>query len=265
MPVHISLHDVSPANQDAVDAVLADTARVGVLPALLVVPNHHGRFPLADHPRFIDRLRELQARGHEIYLHGYYHLVGVGERLNRGGSPTSHGLSWLWNQRVVSAGEAEFGDLSRLEAQERIQQGLRELHELGLRVDGFVPPAWSMPRWLLPILADHGIRYTENHLRVIDPVTGSRRATLLLNFATRSKSRMLATVLFCRAASPLATYEPTRFAIHPGDYRTALVRRQIQALLPRLARDQVARGSALLEGWHSMEEGGAVASGTGVT
>jgi predicted deacetylase len=246
------------------EAVLADAAAFRVRPALLVVPNFHGRFPLAEHPRFVDRLLELQQHGHEIYLHGYYHRMGIADRPNSGGSPTNHGISWLWNQHVVSSGEAEFGDLSRREAQERIARGVHEFRELGLRIDGFVPPAWSMPKWLLPILAAHGIRYTEDHLRVIDPVSGARRNTLLLNFATRSAPRMLATVVFCRAASPLSALEPTRFAIHPGDYRVALVRRQIQMLLPRLAPDHVARGDELLDSGAQLPPArGAVASGTG--
>jgi predicted deacetylase len=245
MPIHVSLHDVSPASADEVELIVAEAARFAIRPALLVVPNFHRRSKLRDHPRFVERLMELQSLGHEIYLHGYHHLAGHEGQPNGGGSPTNHGLAWLWHQRVVSGGEAEFADLSRREALHRLEQGAAELTELGLTLDGFVPPAWSMPRWLIPILAARGFRYTEDHLWVIDPVSGRRQLTLLLNYATRSRSRMLATAAYCRAVSPLATLGPTRFAIHPNDYRVSLLRRQIEHLLERFAPFCVAKGEDL--------------------
>src|SRR5207302_408976 len=56
-----------------VDVALEMAHAHGVKPALLVVPDFHGRAPLYEHPKFCERLRALEAGGHEIYLHGYYH------------------------------------------------------------------------------------------------------------------------------------------------------------------------------------------------
>ena len=48
MPVHVSIHDVSPAWEREVDVALEMAHAAGVRPALLVVPNFHGRAPIAD-------------------------------------------------------------------------------------------------------------------------------------------------------------------------------------------------------------------------
>ena len=73
MAVHLSLHDVSPAWAAEMDLALSYCAEVAAKPALLVVPNFHGEWPLEKHPAFVARLRELQAAGHEIFLHGFFH------------------------------------------------------------------------------------------------------------------------------------------------------------------------------------------------
>ena len=52
MPVHVSIHDVSPAWTDEVEAALALCRSMDVRPALLVVPDFHGRAPLLEDVRF---------------------------------------------------------------------------------------------------------------------------------------------------------------------------------------------------------------------
>jgi len=241
MPVHVSIHDVSPAWAVEVEAALALCASAGIRPALLVVPNFHRRAPLLDDARFCARLRELQAAHHEIYLHGFFHQsrehyeAGVGPR-----------LAWLFAQRVASGGEAEMSDVSAVEGRRRVEEGERVLEAAGLRFDGFVAPAWSMPPWLLPLLGERGCRFTEDHLRVYDPSTGRVRASVVLNWATRSPGRLLSTVAWCRIARRARALVPARIAIHPGDMRYRLVRAEIQRLLEWARGDVVARGADLL-------------------
>jgi predicted deacetylase len=243
MPVHVSIHDVSPAWTDEVESALALCASAGVRPALLVVPNFHGRAPLLDDARFCARLRELQAAGHEILLHGFFHrsrgeydaAVGTGSR-----------LAWLFAQRVASGGEAEMSDVSPVEGRKRVEDGERVLRDAGLRIDGFVAPAWSMPPWLLPLLGERGFRFTEDHLRVYDPVARRARPSVVLNWATRSPGRLLSTVAWCRLARPARTFVPARIAIHPGDMRYLLVRSEIERMLAWARGDVVPRGGDLL-------------------
>jgi predicted deacetylase len=240
--VHVSIHDVSPAWTGEVEAALRLCADAGATPALLVVPHWHGGAPLLDDARFCARLRELQARGHEVYLHGWRHESSARHDARSG----TGRLRWLFAQRVVSGGEAEMSDVSPDEGRARIDRGEDVLREAGLRVDGFVAPAWSMPRWLLPALAERGCRYTEDHLRVYDPTGGRSRASVVLNWASRSPARLLSTVAWCRAAKHARAIMPARIAIHPADMRFLLLRREIEGLLAWAHGDLVARGSELL-------------------
>lgn len=244
MAVHVSIHDVSPAWSAEVEGALALCHAAGARPALLVVPNFHGRAPLLDDPRFCARLRELQASGHEIYLHGLLHRSA--ERYDAGSQGGR--LAWFFAQRVVSGGEAELSDVTPDEGRSRVEQGQRVLAEAGLRIDGYVAPAWSMPAWLLPLLAQHAYHFTEDHLRVYDPATGRSRASVVLNWASRSPTRLLSTVAWCRAARYARALVPARIAIHPVDMHWLVLRREIEHLLAWGRGDFVTTGAELLAG-----------------
>jgi predicted deacetylase len=240
VPVHVSIHDVCPAWGPEVQAALELCASAGARPALLVVPNFHGQSPLLEHQPFCDRLRTLQANGHEVYLHGFFHKSR--ERRDLTERPR---LSWLFAQRVVSNGEAEMSDLSPDEGRVRLEDGERTLGDAGLRIDGFVPPAWSMPGWLRPMLAARGYRFTEDHLRVYDPAGGRSRASVVLNWASRSPARLLSTVAWCRTARYARAAVPARIAIHPADMRFLLLRREIARALAWARGDIVRCGAEL--------------------
>jgi uncharacterized protein len=233
--VHVSIHDVAPPFRPEVELALSMARAEGARPALLVVPDFHGEAPIQKDPSFCAWLRELQGGGHEVFLHGYTHS-----------SPRSAGFADFITQRVVSAGEAEMSVLSPDEASERIEAGERALTEAGLRIDGFVAPAWILPRWLLPILAARACPYTEDHLRVYAPSDGRKRASLVLNYASRTPVRLFSSVAFCRLATPFAALAPARIAIHPADMRHALLRREVARLLAWGSGQFVDQGRALL-------------------
>jgi predicted deacetylase len=238
--VHVSIHDVSPVWEREVDVALEMAHAHGVRPALLVVPDFHGRAPLTDHPRFCERLRALEEDGHEIYLHGYYHRARLA---SEGGA--AERLRHLFAQRVVSGGEAEFSDVSREEALSRLDRGERMLRAAGLTIRGFVAPAWSMPRWVLDLLRDRGYRFSEDHLHIHDPAGGRSRKSLVLNYASRTPGRLFSSVAWCRAARPLRRLAPTRIAIHPADMRFALLRAEAASLLRWAKGDFVTAGNDL--------------------
>ncbi len=245
MPVHVSIHDVTPAFEPEVELALEYCEAAGTKPALLVVPNFHGHAPLSAAPAFAARLRDLQARGHEIYLHGFFHRAGLGpRRVTNEGKPRGFGR-WF-AQRIVSAGEAEFSDVGMREAEARLDEGARVLTDAGLRIDGFVAPAWSMPKWVLPLLATRGYRFTEDHTAVYDPSAGRERASVVLNYASRTPSRLISSVAYCRLARPARHVFPARVAIHPADMRYALLRAEVRSLLAWASGDLVARGEDLL-------------------
>ena len=100
-PVHVSIHDVSPASATELEEALAMCEDAGAMAALLVVPSFHGKWPLDRYPAFVDRLRTLQERGHEVHLHGFYHRADGDLK----------GARAFFAQRVASAGEAEFTEV----------------------------------------------------------------------------------------------------------------------------------------------------------
>ncbi|HEU5357971.1 MAG TPA: DUF2334 domain-containing protein, partial [Gemmatimonadales bacterium] len=57
MTLLLSIHDVTPAFESEVRALHAMCARIGAEPALLVVPDWHGEWPLDRHPAFVDGVR----------------------------------------------------------------------------------------------------------------------------------------------------------------------------------------------------------------
>jgi uncharacterized protein len=248
MSVHVSIHDVSPAWEREVEAALELAHAFGVKPALLVVPDFHGRAPLAEAPRYAERLRALEKGGHEIYLHGYYHRARTWDQ-HAAGAAANGALArarYAFAQKVVSGGEAEFSDVSREEAQERLDLGERVLGEAGLTIRGFVAPAWSMPRWLLDVLGARDYRFTEDHLRVYDPARKRSRTSLVLNFASRTPGRLFSSALYCRVARPARRLVPARIAIHPADMRFTFLRSELRSLLAWASGDFVSRGEDLL-------------------
>ena len=248
MAVHVSIHDVSPAWRDEVELALEAAHAHGVKPALLVVPDFHGRASLAEDPGYCDRLRELQADGHEIYLHGYYHQARSWDagRSADGGNATVARARHAFAQKVVSGGEAEFSDVSREEALHRLDEGERMLRDAGLSIRGFVAPAWSMPAWVHELLAERSYAFTEDHTRVYDPATKRSRASVVLNYASRTPGRLLSSVAWCRIARPARRLLPARIAIHPADMNYALLRSEIASLLAWAEGDFVSTGAELL-------------------
>lgn len=226
MGVHVSIHDVSSPWAREVELALELCHAVGAKPALLVVPNFHGQAPLTDSPAYVDRLRALAAEGHEILLHGYYHQSGVAPlaQEREGGHAAPRGLRRLLAQKVVSASEAEFSDVSEAEAYRRIDDGQRVLRDAGLVPSGFVPPAWSMPPWMLDVLASRGFAFTEDHFHVYAPSQKKKRPSLVLNYASRTPSRLFSSVAWVRASRPIERVIPARIALHPADMRAKFLR-----------------------------------------
>jgi predicted deacetylase len=240
MAVHVSLHDVTPAQENEIELALDLAHSHGVKPALLVVPNYHGQAPLADYPKFCERLRALQADGHEIYLHGFFHQSRPWDE---------HGdvsrARYIFAQKVQSGGEAEFSDVSPEEARQRLDDGERMLRDAGLTIDGFIAPAWSMPGWVLPLLGTRGYSFSEDHLRIYDPARKRSRASVVLNYASRTPGRLLSSVAWCRLARPARRVMPARIAIHPADMRFALLRSELESLFQWGAGGFVSSGRAL--------------------
>jgi predicted deacetylase len=234
MKVHVSIHDVSPAYEAQVFHLLDLCHARGLKPALLVVPNFHERAPLADSKVFVDAVRSLGV-DHELFLHGYTHRAA--ER---------SGVRSFVDQRIVSAGEGEFSHLTVSECATLVGAGERVMRELGLRIDGFVPPAWVSPEALVEVLAARGYAYTEDHLTVQRPATGESWPSLVVNFASRSQARAITTALFSRLSMWFSLGVRTRVALHPTDLRVPFLHREIARLLDWASEQQVSTSDQFL-------------------
>jgi uncharacterized protein len=150
--VVVSIHDVTPAHEDAVRALWTRCREHGLTPALLVVPNWHGRWRLAEYPRFVQWLHRCAEAGADVLLHGERH--------------DEHGLRRRWRDewRAVgrTAAEGEFLTLDAWQARERIERGLLYLWSLDLRPIGFVPPAWLAHASTHEVVRNTGLAVSED-------------------------------------------------------------------------------------------------------
>jgi predicted deacetylase len=192
-------------------------------------------------------------------LHGYYHLAHERAGAERSSACATEAtnyhlareragarLRWWIAQKVVSSGEAELSGVTREQAEQRLDDGVRVLRDAGLRMDGFVAPAWSLPTWLLPLLAARGCRYSEDRTHVYDPHERRKRASVVLNFASRTPVRLWSSVAYCRVATAAHPLLPARIALHPKDLRVDRLRRETARLLDWGRGRYVASGRALL-------------------
>ena len=219
----VSVHDVSPLTRGTVDTMLSDLKDGGVgATSLLVVPDHHRKGPLDHDPAFLEWLRARQNEGHEIVLHGFYHLReknggGLGRRL-----VTEH----------YTAGEGEFYDLEYDEARQRLARGRAML--AGFDVAGFIAPAWLLGDEAERAARDEGFAYTTRLGSVLELPSGERTDSQSLVYSVRSGWRRGASLVWNSwLASRLRGNPLMRLGLHPPDWRHA----KIKAHALRLARE----------------------------
>jgi predicted deacetylase len=180
---------------------------------MLVVPRHHDRCSLPDHPEFVAWLGEARGQGADVLLHGLTHLSAPG-----GGPP--RGLIARAEARFLTAGEGEFQTLDRARAEGALREGLATLEDaLGVRPVGFVAPAWLESEHVAGALRDLGFRFHEDHLWVHDLIRGRRLLAPAVTFTGRSRTRAVLSIGWARAMElALATPLDLRLALHPVDF-----------------------------------------------
>jgi hypothetical protein len=200
----VSIHDVTPALEAGVLRLWEMCAARGLSPALLVVPDWHGEWPLERHPGFARWLRERASGGAEIVLHGARHSRG------------------------------EFRALGRTAARERIEGGLRSLRAAGLEPAGFVPPGWLAREEGHEAVRDAGLGFSEDE-RSIRLFPAHRRVpSPAVRWSARTPGRAWGSVAVARGRWLLqrrARYP--RLAFHPQDYAHPRTARDLPDTLDR--------------------------------
>lgn len=217
------LHDLYPGMQAELDEmlrVLPDHARDRA--ALLVVPDWQGRFPLAEHPDFAERVRQLHG---DLVLHGYHHSLGE---------------DW-WNRFWYGHdNRSECRSLDATQAEALVARGLEVMQQaLGVRPRWFCAPRWQQSAAFAPVLQQAGFLgyFTVRSVELI----GRGRAKLpALNFdeGDRAWRNAIARPLRQhRITGLIRAAKPFRLVLHPADVRDRATWRQVQDCVQRLVDD----------------------------
>lgn len=238
----VSIHDVTPALELNVARLWDICMHHGVRPALLVVPNWHGEWPLEAHPRFMTWVRARAREGAEIVLHG--------ERHDEVGLPRGLGDHWrAWGKTVR---EGEFLTLDAPDAQARVLRALERLRQLGLEPTGFVPPAWLAREATHQAAAAAGLAFSEDARCVRLFPSGYRVASPVVRWSARTPIRAWGSVAVAAARWLLqGGCKWPRVALHPGDLEHHATARSIGCSLDRWLKQhppgRYAELSALLQ------------------
>jgi Uncharacterized protein conserved in bacteria (DUF2334) len=123
---HCCIHDATPAYAPETQVMLRDLAPLlGRRLSFGVVPDWHGKWPLAAHPDYCRLVRE---GAEELLLHGYFH------QRHRGRGPVS----------VLTDRSDEMNGLNPEETRRTIERGQRVFIEaFGATARGFLAPGWQ--------------------------------------------------------------------------------------------------------------------------
>jgi predicted deacetylase len=217
----VSVHDIAPCNRHIVEPMLERLARMGVrVCSLLVVPHYHHEKLIADDAPFISWLRGLEADGHEIVIHGYFH-----ERPRRAAESIKDQIV----TRFYTRGEGEFFDLGYDEAYRRITKAQEVFREHGLKPTGFIAPAWLLSAEGEQAARDAGMEYTTRLHTVRDLRSGQIFGARSLVYSVHNNWRRVASLAWNRLMLQAARDTTLlRLSVHPPDFQHPAIWSQIE-------------------------------------
>ncbi len=224
----VSVHDVAPATRHLSERIVKELARSRVrVCSLLVVPNYHHTGASMKDRDFVQWLRDLEAAGHEIVIHGYYHQQPRRE---------SESLRAKLITRSYTNGEGEFFDLDYEEAFIRITRAREEFTAAGLKPRGFIAPAWLLSREAERAALDAQMEYTARLTSVRDLRTAQEFKARSLVYSVRNAWRRAASLTWNSAlARILADASFLRLSLHPPDIEHRQIWQQITTLLDQFS------------------------------
>jgi uncharacterized protein len=223
----VSLHDMAPSNWDTSKKILSELAGHGIRNAsLLVVPDYHHEGSILEHQSFIAWLRELEADGHEIVIHGYFH-----ERPRR----ANESMFGKFVTQIYTQDEGEFFDLGYEEAFRRISSARDAFRAVGLKPHGFIAPAWLLGAEGERAARDAGLEYTTRLGTIRDLRSGEDFRVRSLVYSVRNEWRRSASLCWNGMLARIARADPLlRVSIHPVDYAHPAIWRQTRRLLEEM-------------------------------
>ena len=229
----VSLHDVAPCTQQIASAIVSELGHHGVgVCSLLVVPDYHHEGLFAKHTQFVSWLRGLEADGHEIVIHGYFH-----ERPPQ----TKETLRDKFVTRIYTQSEGEFYDLPYEEALRRITIARDEFRAHGLKPRGFVAPAWLLGDEAERAVCDAQLEYTTRLRNVYDLRSGNVFPARTLVYSVHSSWRRAFSRSWNAALFRLLKPNPLlRISIHPPDYSQPAIWQQILGFIMAIKNERTA-------------------------
>ncbi|MEQ1689729.1 MAG: polysaccharide deacetylase family protein [Gemmatimonas sp.] len=223
----VSIHDVTPALEQPVRALWQLCRAHGVTPALLVVPDWHGAWPIERHPLFMDWVRARSREGAEIILHG--------ERHDEVGLPRG------WRDMVRAVGrtarEGEFLTLNHAAARTRIARGLSRLTDQQLAPIGFIPPAWLARGATHDAVREAGLVFSEDDRAILLHRFGTRLVAPVLRWSARTAARAWGSRIMAAVRWRAWQQEPLlRLALHPQDLSHPATNASVQRDVGRWTR-----------------------------
>ena len=224
MKLLVAIHDVTPAFAEQAERLWNICAARGVAPALFVVPRWHGEWRLEEHSDFVHWLREREDDGAEVFLHGERH--------------DESGLRRTWRDELRAFGrtdgEGEFLTLRPPQATWRIHRGLECLRALGLSPIGFVAPAWLWRSECVRVVAEAGLRVSEDEFAVHLHERGMRLDSPVLRWSARTAVRAWGSTVLADARSWWhRAHWLVRIALHPRDLSRTETARSVERTLDR--------------------------------
>ena len=219
----LSVHDVAPATFNECRQIVAAMAKLGIRRcSMLVVPHYHHGTKSTEDADFVRWLRDLEVDGHEIVIHGYFHL-----RAERpGGNMLDNFIT-----RHYTRGEGEFYDLTYDEALRRITTARDDFLAAGLTPHGFIAPAWLLNAEGERAARDCEMEYTTRLTEVKDMRTSRSHYSRSLVYSTSSATRRF-TSLTCNGvfARTMKRNPLVRLSTHPPDILAPTIWAQIEGL-----------------------------------
>lgn len=229
----VSLHDVAPSTRAVHEKIISELARCGVRSfSLLVVPDYHHQGKAMEDRQFVSWLRDLEAAGNEIVIHGYFH-----ER-QRKANETSRDKFFT---RLYTDDEGEFYDIVYDEALQRITSARDAFRASGLKPRGFVAPSWLLSADAVQAARDAEMEYTTRLRSVRDLRSGEDFFAQSIVYSTRTHLRRVISRAWNATLSRLLKRNPLlRISLHPPDYSHPRIWQQIVDLITATARSRTA-------------------------
>jgi len=130
----VTIHDACPAFSTKIFKFTNELERLDIKYNIALIPFFNEKQDLPSFPEFIDKIKSC--RKCEIVLHGLYHE-------NRNGHFD------------------DFHNVTKAAAEEEIRAGLEIFHEIGIKTNVFIPPAWKLNDSSIKVLEKLGFSLAE--------------------------------------------------------------------------------------------------------